>query len=142
MGGIEMSHRKQISLRLGFASLFLLPLLLTACGSVGDIELDINDDGSQVEVKKGQTLVVSLESNPSTGYSWHVMEIDESILKQVGESEFISSQSGDIVGAGGVEILRFEATEVGTTYLELGYHRVWEKDVPPLQLYTLSVVVR
>ena len=137
-----MNIRKKNSLRPGFALLLLLPLLLTACGSGGEIELDINDSGSQVEVEKGQVLVISLESNPSTGYSWDVMEIDESILKQDGESEFISSQSGDIVGAGGVEILRFETTGVGTTYLELGYRRVWEEDVAPLMLYTLSVVVR
>lgn len=137
-----MSIRKQNSLRPGFALLLLLTLLLTACGSGGEIEFDINDSGSQVEVKKGQTLVISLESNPSTGYSWDVMEIDESILKQDGESEFISSQSGDIVGAGGVELLRFETTGVGITYLELGYRRVWEEDVEPLMLFTLSVVVR
>jgi inhibitor of cysteine peptidase len=137
-----MSIRKQNLLRPGFALLFLLTLLLTSCGSSSDVNLDLNDSGSQVEVEKGQVLVISLESNPSTGYSWDVMEIDESILKQVGESEFISSQSGDIVGAGGVEVLRFETTGVGTTYLELGYRRVWEEDVEPLMLFTLSVVVR
>jgi predicted secreted protein len=46
------------------------------------------------------------------------------------------------VGAGGVEIFRFETIGAGTTYLELGYRRFWEEDVPPLMHYSLSIVVR
>lgn len=134
-----MSPRKQRSI-LTFS--LLLTLLLTGCNSSQEVKLDIGDSGSQVEVEKGQVLIISLESNPTTGYSWDVMKIDETMLAQVGESEFISSQSGDVVGAGGVEILRFETVGVGTTYLELGYRRFWEEDVEPLMLYSLSIVVR
>jgi inhibitor of cysteine peptidase len=137
-----MSPRNQHSLRLVFAPFLLLTLLLTSCGSSSEVELDLNDSGSQVELAKGQDLVIELESNPTTGYGWHVVEMDEAILKQIGEVEYTPSQTGEIVGAGGVEVLRFEAIEVGTTYLELGYLRVWEKDVEPLELFTLSVVVR
>jgi inhibitor of cysteine peptidase len=134
-----MSPRKQRSIP---ALLLLLTLLLTGCNSTNEVKLDIGDSGSQVEVKKGQVLAISLESNPTTGYRWEVMKINETMLKQVGESEFISSQSGDVVGAGGVEVLRFETVGVGTTYLELAYRRFWEEDVTPLLLYTLSIVVR
>lgn len=134
-----MSPRKQ---RSTLTFLILLTLLLTGCNSSKEVKLDIGDSGSQVEVKKGQVLAISLESNPTTGYRWEVMKISETMLKQDGEPEFISSQSGDVVGAGGVEILRFEATGVGTTYLELGYRRFWEEDVTPLMIYSLSIVVR
>jgi inhibitor of cysteine peptidase len=142
MGGYEMSLNKQRTMRPGTALLLLLALLLSGCNSSQEVKLDIGDSGSQVEVKQGQVLVISLESNPTTGYSWDVMKMDETMLAQVGESEFISSQSGDVVGAGGVEILRFETVGVGTTYLELGYRRFWEEDVEPLMLYSLSIVVR
>jgi hypothetical protein len=49
---------------------FLVVVLATACGSSGQVELTAADDGRQIELNSGQTLVVSLESNPSTGYSW------------------------------------------------------------------------
>ena len=70
------------------------------------------------------------------------MKINESSLEQLGESEFISSESEGLVGAGGVEVLRFKAIGVGTTYLELGYRRFGEEDVAPLVIYSLSIVVR
>lgn len=133
-----MSPRKQRSIP---ALLLLLTLLLTGCNSSNEVKLDIGDSGSQVEVKKGQVLAISLESNPTTGYRWEVMKINETMLKQVGDPEFKASQSGEVVGAGGVEVLRFEAVGVGTTYLELAYRRFWEEDVTPLLLYTLSIVV-
>ena len=130
------------TVRPGFAFLLLLTLFLSGCNSSNEVKLDIGDDGSQVEVKKGQVLVISLESNPTTGYAWEVMKINETMLVQVGEAEFTSSQSGDVVGAGGVEVLRFKTVGVGTTYLELGYRRFWEEDVAPLVIYSLSIVVR
>ncbi len=126
----------------GFALLLLVVLLVSGCSSSNEIELDIEDSGSQVEVDKGQVLVISLESNPTTGYSWDVLKIDESMLEQIGESEFISPESEDLVGVGGVEVLRFKTLSVGTTYLELGYRRFWEEDVEPLMLFSLSIVVR
>ena len=47
----------------------------------------------------------------------------------------------NVVGAGGREVLRFEAQQPGTTTLELVYHRPWEKDVEPLERFTVEVVV-
>jgi inhibitor of cysteine peptidase len=137
-----MSLHKQQIMWPGFAILLLLALLASGCNASNEIELGIDDSGSQVQVKSGQVLAISLETNPTTGYKWEVMRIDESMLQQLGESEFISSDSKGLVGVGGVEILRFEAVGVGTTYLELGYRRYWEEDVAPLMLYTLSIVVR
>jgi inhibitor of cysteine peptidase len=137
-----MFSEKQRSTWRGLSLLLLLALLISGCNSSKELKLDIGDSGSQVEVKKGQVLVISLESNPTTGYRWEVMKINETMLVQLGESEFISSQSEEVVGAGGVEVLRFETIGVGTTYLELGYRRFWEEDVAPLMIYSISIVVR
>ncbi|HEY45425.1 MAG: hypothetical protein AMJ88_12770 [Anaerolineae bacterium SM23_ 63] len=137
-----MSPKRQRTILPGFALLLLLTLLVSGCNASNEIELDMDDSGSQVEVKKGQVLAISLESNPTTGYMWEVLKIDESMLEQLGESEFISSESEGLVGVGGVEVLRFRALGVGTTNVELGYLRFWEEDVAPLMLYSLSIVVR
>ena len=109
-----------------------------------EVNVDENDDGSQVELEQGQILVVTLESNPTTGYRWEVVETQESILEQMGEAEFKSSETGGppLVGAGGWEIFRFKAISAGQTSLKLVYHRPWEEGVEPLKTFSLQVVVR
>jgi inhibitor of cysteine peptidase len=78
----------------------LLLAALSACGTSNEVKLEAGDDGSQVELKAGQTLVVSLEGNPTTGYTWEAAELDEQVLRQVGEAEF--KPDSDAIGAGGV----------------------------------------
>jgi len=118
----------------------LLLAALTACGAANEVNLEAGDNGSQVELNTGQTLVISLEGNPTTGYTWEVAELDEAVLKQVGEVEFEQEDTGD-VGVGGVQILRFESVSTGQTDLELVYHRSWEEDEEPLKTFSVQVVV-
>jgi len=117
----------------------LLLAALSACGASNEVKLDAGDDGSQVELKAGQTLVVSLEGNPTTGYTWEAAELDEQVLRQVGEAEF--NPESDAIGAGGVQTLRFETVNSGQTTLNLVYHRPWEEDVEPAETFSVQVVV-
>jgi inhibitor of cysteine peptidase len=126
------------------ALLILLVALTVATGcsrQEQEVKASLADSGREMQLKKGQTLVVTLEGNPTTGYSWEVAEpLDEQVLRQVGEAEF--KAESDLVGAGGVQILRFEAVNAGQITLKLVYHRPWEKDVEPLETYSIQVVVR
>ncbi len=99
--------------------------------------------GSQIELEQGQILVGTLESNPTTGYRWEVVETQESILEQMGEAEFEPSDKGEppLVGGGGSEIFRFKAIGVGQMTLQLVYHRPWEEGVEPLKTFSLHVTV-
>ena len=131
--------------RFSFVALLTLLVALTLATGCSpqqqEVKATIDDNGREKQLKKGQTLVVTLEGNPTTGYSWEVAEpLDEQVLRQVGEAEF--KQESDLVGAGGVQILRFEAVSAGTMTLKLVYHRPWEKDVEPLETYSIQVVVR
>jgi len=81
-----------------------------------------------------------LESTPSTGYSWQVAEGADDVLRLVREPDF-REQSG-LLGAAGVEVLRFEAVAPGTSELRLVYVRAWEKDVQPEREFALTVVVK
>lgn len=107
------------------------------------VVLGAAENGSQVELTSGQVLEVMLASNPTTGYSWEVSEVDEAVLTQIGEVEFqqAPAEGEPVVGAGGTETFRFAAAN-GETSLTLVYHRPWEKDVEPLETFTVQVVVR
>jgi len=117
--------------------------LFEAFPPVESVEVDEADDGGQVELVLGQMLVVTLESNPTTGYCWELVEEQGSILKQMGKAEFIPSDTGEppLVGAGGWEIFRFRAVSTGQMNLQLVYHRPWEGRVPPLQTFSLQAIV-
>jgi len=118
----------------------LLLTSLSACGASTEVKLDAGDDGSQVELNAGQTLVVSLEGNPTTGFTWEAVELDEQVLRQVGEAEF--KPETDAIGAGGVQTLRFETVNSGQTTLNLVYLRPWEEDVEPAETFSVQVIVR
>ncbi|MGD2251566.1 MAG: protease inhibitor I42 family protein [Anaerolineales bacterium] len=134
-----MSQTYRLStLTLVLLSIAVLPL--AACGASGEVELDMTDNRSQVELEVGQVLVISLEGNPTTGYTWEIGGIEESVLRQVGEAVF--EAESDLVGAGGVQTLRFEAVGVGQTSLALVYHRSWEEGVAPLETFSVQIEVR
>jgi len=118
----------------------LLLSTLAACGSGNEIKLDASDNGSQVELNVGKTLAISLEGNPTTGYTWEAAEVDGQVLRQAGEPEF--KPESEAVGAGGVQTLRFETVNSGSTPLKLVYHRPWETDVEPAETFSVQVTVR
>jgi len=130
-----------------------LLLVSTGCGPIDDADtgaksrevgLSAKDNGGQVEVAAGQTLILTLESNPTTGYRWEVVEAQDAVLRQTGEAVFTVASELDPPppGTGGVEVFRFEAVEAGETLLELVYHRPWEEGVEPLETYSIQVTVR
>jgi inhibitor of cysteine peptidase len=120
----------------------LLAALLAACGKK-EMSIGRAENGGTVELKIGETLMVSLDSNITTGYSWEIAESDESILKLKGEPEYVEPKSDpQLVGAGGTQVFRFEALKAGQATLTLVYRRPWEKDVAPADTYSLTVTVK
>jgi inhibitor of cysteine peptidase len=118
--------------------------LLAACGSssseeIKEVMVDMEDNGRQITLFRGQTLVVSLGAQPSTGYTWEVVEIDELILRQEGEPEFQPTSGG--IGASGVQIFRFGTISAGETDLRMIYHQPWVEGVEPLKTFSVHVTV-
>jgi inhibitor of cysteine peptidase len=97
--------------------------------------------GRTIELTTGQVVIITLEANPTTGYTWEVVEAPSGqIMRQVGEIEFESES--DAIGAGGVQIIKFEVVNAGQTSLTLAYHRPWETDVEPLNTFSINVIAR
>ncbi len=125
----------------------VLAVLITvgfAVGCVGgQVQLDPNQVDGQIEIARGQTLVLTLESNPTTGYRWEIAGIDKRILRQQGDAvlELSDAGSSSLLGAGGTESFHLEAIDSGKTNLKLVYHRPWETNVPPIKTYAVQVTV-
>lgn len=128
-------------------SALVLVLGLAACspaGSAAELLVEKDASGSEVTLSAGQTLAVKLESNPTTGYGWHIVEVDETVLQSQGDPEYTQAdtQGTPMVGVGGWEVLRFTAQKSGTTTLKLGYSRSFEPDVAPIEEFTLTITVK
>ncbi len=101
--------------------------------------LSEQDEGSVVHLQMGDTLVVTLAGNPSTGYTWEVMPADQAVVSLQGEPEF--KAESDLLGAAGKISLKFKAVAEGQQALTLAYRRPVEKDVAPEKTVTFTVVV-
>jgi inhibitor of cysteine peptidase len=113
-----------------------------ACtGGSNNRNVDDSYSGKQVDLAVGQSLVVTLDSNASTGYSWSLAQnSDETVLNKTG-NEYISPQT-TLVGAGGKEEWTFKALKKGTSSISMVYSRPWETDTPPAKTFDLTVVVK
>ena len=129
--------------RILFVIVLAAVLVPTAgCGSK-QIEVTSAGNGKNFKVKVGEQIVVVLEGNPSTGYIWEAKDLDASMIQQVGETEFKSSNSNPgFAGAGGTLTLKFRALKVGTTSMTLVYHRPWETDVKPISSFVITINVK
>ncbi len=117
-------------------------LTLAACRSAAPDPVAITeaDAGKTIELHPGDQLMVTLDGNITTGYTWENTLPDAAVLKQNGEAEF--KAESDKIGAGGKITLKFDAVSAGQVNLKLVYHRPWEKDVQPINTYEVTVVVK
>jgi len=125
-----------------FGSALLLAVLGGACSSAaaGLVELGPEDNGSSVILPAGDNLSITLEGNLTTGYSWEADPLpDPAVLELVEEPSYESSSKA--LGAGGKFTFTYRAAGEGQTNLRLIYHRPFEPDVPPLEVYELTVRV-
>jgi inhibitor of cysteine peptidase len=120
----------------------MLPVI---SGKVASLDLDAGADGTTQQLAKGEVLTITLESNPSTGYSWFATVSNPDVLSQMGEPEYIEptqSSSTMIVGASGTETFLFQGTDTGSATITLDYKRGWETDAAPEKTITIIVEVK
>jgi inhibitor of cysteine peptidase len=116
--------------------------ILTACTSTSadTVTITEQDAGKTIELKTGDTLLISLKGNMTTGYSWIPAPQTPVLLEQVGDVTV--TPESDAIGAPGTIVLTFKATEKGQTTLHLDYKRSWEEGVAPEKTFEVTVVVK
>jgi inhibitor of cysteine peptidase len=95
------------------------------------------EERNALTVRRGEKFKIELESNPSTGYRWHLVFFNKSILKLI-SSEFVPNLTNQI-GSSGIERFNFEATKEGRTSMKIVYKRAWEKQAMKSNEYFVNV---
>ncbi len=102
------------------------------------ITLNENDDGKTINVKVGQVIYIKLQSNPSTGFDWHI-KTKPDIVEAVGSVEYINNTDEKLVGAPDTTQFEFKAVKKGTGKLTLIYKRNWEGELPSSQMFSITI---
>ena len=94
-----------------------------------------------IEARVGQKFAITLDSNPSTGYSWALaLPLDENVVELV---QHTYQRAGSAqMGAGGTEVWTFEPLCVGFTTIVLKYRRPWEPDDPNDRQVAYDIFIR
>ena len=120
--------------------LLVLTLLTTVSAFADQTVIDDEDNGTTITINPGDTVVLRLLSNPSTGYGWTVGMNNSSLLQQIGKPKNIPSDTG-MAGAGGMTEFKFRAVGSGGDSLALLYQRPWEKGVQAAKTFRVFVVI-
>lgn len=107
--------------------------------NTSNMKLSTKDAGSTVNLKLGQIMDITLEGNPTTGYTWEVAPDSGTLLAQQGEWEF--TPDSNALGSGGTVTLRFKAIQSGNAVLKLIYHRTFEPEAQPIHTFEINLVV-
>ncbi len=108
---------------------------------IGKIKMTLakQDNGKAIALKKGESFVVALASNPTTGFQWTVVEpYDENLL--TAEKSYTGTGIG--VGSGGIEMFCFTAINSGSTPLVMNYQRPFDKNVAPIETFKVTVEIK
>lgn len=137
----------------GAAGVLLIVLILAAATAIGcgestgaddePLTLTTADNGKDFTVNVGDTILVVLEGNPTTGYSWAgaLDEQSAAVLEQQGEPVYAEDTvEEDVVGAGGAFTFTFTAAEEGEATITLVYARTWES-VDPAETFEAQISV-
>ncbi len=114
-------------------------------GKVASMQLDASADGTTQQMKMGEVFAITLETNPSTGYSWVPTISDPKVLAQMGEPQYLEptqSTAEPLLGAPTTVTLFFQAMGTGSTILTLDYKQSFEVNVAPEQTVTIKVEVK
>lgn len=94
-----------------------------------------------IELRRGQTLILSLPSNPTTGFRWQLFDAAPAVLRTLGPEVYRTPEDAGLVGSGGLSTWRFQAAQPGQARLLLQYQRPWEQGVAPALIYDCPVRV-
>ena len=114
---------------------------LAACGGGSDsgstatpktIEITpVAQTGTTTDAAVGDTIVVSLEANPTTGYSW---EFSAGDTFEIVSSKYVPDPNpSNMAGTGGTQLVTLKVTKTGSSDLTGSYRQQWNSPSPDAQ---------
>lgn len=114
--------------------------LLLSVAAFAETVLREADCGKTVRLRPQEEAIVTLPSNPTTGYSWEMVEQGVDAAVVVVSKEFrTSAGAAGSVGAGGLEYFRLRLLKAGRFTVTFVYRRPWEKEQEPERIFRITL---
>ncbi|MNP69581.1 Chagasin family peptidase inhibitor I42 [compost metagenome] len=94
-----------------------------------------------VKLTSGQNLILTLPSNPTTGYRWSIQDSAGGVLRALSPEVYSNPEDAGVVGAAGVSTWRFQAFAPGTGRLRLTSQQPWAPEVLPVDAFDCAISV-
>lgn len=98
-----------------------------------------NDQGRTITVQTGDAIVLWIEENLSTGYSWDIAAESRPVLA-LQHSEHVAA-TGGLMGCNGMRLLHFVAQVPGSQPIRLQLRRPWDPPNQAIDQFSVTVVV-
>lgn len=96
------------------------------------------DNGKDIDVHVGDTIVLRLPENPTTGFRWAFDDLDTGA---VSAKEGDQTHSSEAVGSGGEMTWHLTPTAAGATPIKLKLWRHWEGDTSTRKRFAVTLKV-
>ncbi|MGF6112263.1 protease inhibitor I42 family protein [Pseudomonas frederiksbergensis] len=123
----------------------LVPLalaLLAGCASQQNQNVSVEKQSEcPAKMTKGQNLILTLPSNPTTGYRWAIQDSAGGVLHALSPEVYSNPEDAGIVGSAGISTWRFQSFATGTGRLRLTYSQPWAPEVPAVKTFDCAISV-
>jgi inhibitor of cysteine peptidase len=119
-------------------------VLLTACAQKpSTVTLQQSQQSKcPLNLYVGQQFILTLPSNPTTGFRWNVRDPGSNVLQSLGPEVYSNPEDRGLVGSAGLSTWRFRVVNAGKAELKLTYEQPWENNVAPAQTFSCGLVAR
>ena len=115
------------------SALFFIFVLLISCGTTKNTAIDDGSTNSKIVAEKSpelelsfSNLVIELESNPTTGFSWDCEIVNSEVVEIISDTYRQNPAPESMVGVGGTQIFVFKCKQSGESEIIFTYRRSWE----------------
>lgn len=100
-------------------------------------QFDESADGQSAELAAGDSFVISLHENPTTGYRWNLNAGGDKVCTLTSDD----FEPGRLPGGEGVHRWHFRAAQAGEVKIEFALRRGWTPAAKSAKSFTLQVKV-
>ena len=137
--------KRVIVVKLGLLLIAVIVGVTVASAGGGDVtNVDASYAGQEVEVAVGESLVLALESNRTTGFQWALVENSDQTTLQHAGHKYVPYENTDppLPGVGGKELWTFKALKKGKSTISMEYSQPWEGGEKAAETFVMTVLVR
>ena len=131
--------------RLLILSIFCLFFALfasTADGSPGmkkRMRVDIDSNGSRIELHTGDEIQIELQGIGGTGYAWYFDKLDNDFFELISKQRKVQEESGEFVGSPTLYTWILKAKKIGKSIIKMTYYRIWEGKDKAIRQFEVEV---